>query len=68
MEKTQNRCLSKRSGRGAQMSAVLLPGRKDPSLRFGRYHLATVLVASMRSGLAMSLGSHKGGDIALCPH
>jgi hypothetical protein len=50
------------------MSVVLLPGRKDPSLRSGRYHLATVLAASMRSGLAVPLGSHGGGDRALCPH
>jgi hypothetical protein len=68
-KKTQNRCMSdKRSGRGAQMSVMLLPRRKDPSLRSGIYRLATVPTASMRFGLATPLGSHRGGDRALCLH
>jgi len=50
------------------MNVVLLLGRKDPSLRSGRYHLASVSAAGMWFGLAMPLGSHKGGDTALCPH
>jgi hypothetical protein len=40
------------------MSVVLLPGRKDLLLRYRRYHLVIVLVASMRFGLAVPLGSH----------
>jgi hypothetical protein len=65
VEKTQNRCLFvRRSGRGARMSAVLFPRKEDSLLRFRRYHLATVLAASMMSGLAMLLRSHGGGDRA----
>jgi hypothetical protein len=50
------------------MSAMLLPGRKESSLRSGRYHLAIVLVASKRFGMATPLGSHGGGNRALCLH
>jgi hypothetical protein len=69
MKKTQNGWLSgRRIGRGAGMSVVLLSGRKILSLWSGRSHLVTSLTAKMRSGLAMSLGSHRGRSNSLCPH
>jgi hypothetical protein len=61
IEKTQNRCLSRRRvERGDGMSVVLLSGRKNLTLWFGRYHLDI--------GLAMLLGSHKSRNSASCPH
>jgi hypothetical protein len=69
MEKAQNRCLSgRRTGRGVGLSVVLLPGRESSSLWSRRYHLATSLSTNMRSGLAMSLGSHGSRNSALGPH
>jgi hypothetical protein len=50
------------------MNTVLLFGRKNLLLWFGRYHLTTSLFANMKFGLAMSLGSHKSSSSALCPH
>jgi hypothetical protein len=50
------------------MSAVLVPGRKDPSLGSRRYHLATILAVGMRPGPVASRGSHRGEDRAPRPH
>jgi hypothetical protein len=50
------------------MNEMLLPRRKEMSLRFGIYHLMNELTTSMRYGMVVSLRYHGGRDRSLCPH